>query len=170
MQSFWLAMGLALAAQSSAQDVVVPANAAAQDGGSNCDVAGFTGRYRQQVLIGPTLLGAVANRTIASLSFRRDGAQPALVGGLAHVKVTMGEASIPRVGAASMRFADNFGPFARVVFDGIVVLPAAPRLLDRNAATWSSPDAVTLSAAEPQPTRRQGGRSAARPRVVSRKS
>lgn len=51
---------------------------------------------------------------------------------------------------AAARFADNRGQ-ATLVFAGEVVLPDAPALPHRNAASWSSPHAVEVAFSSPFP-------------------
>lgn len=145
MHTHPFAVCLLVAAGVAQQALVLPAAAGAQDGTTNCTMAGFTGRYRQQVLIGPSLLGGALGQTISHITVRRDGAPLPLSAGTARWTVRIGRAPFAYVDALSSRFDDNLGAAGHVVFTGSVQLPAAPRLPHRNAATWSAPDAVTVA-------------------------
>jgi hypothetical protein len=136
---------LALVTCSYAQSsIVVPAAAAARDGTANSEAAGFTERRRQQFLIGPSLLGPMRGRAIQRLTFRRDGAQPPLVGGQTRLTVQLSVAPFGTIDASSVRFADNHGGSPQPSFDATLVLPDAPRLPHRHAATWAAPHVVSI--------------------------
>ncbi|MEZ5963851.1 MAG: hypothetical protein R3F56_08410 [Planctomycetota bacterium] len=132
-----------------AQPAVVPAAAASRDGSTNCSLAGFVGRHRQQTLIGSDLLRQMVGRSITDIAVRRDGSAPALSVGAALLTVRIGPTPFADVESLSSRFDDNLGPAGRVVFSGMVQLPAAPSLPNRNAATWMTPDAVSIPFAAP---------------------
>lgn len=86
------------------QVVVVPSAASSRDGTTNCAMAGFTGRYRQQVLVSPVLLSGALGQVIEQITLRRDGAAPPLRGGAAQWAVRIGSAPFATIDAISDRF------------------------------------------------------------------
>ena len=136
------------------QHVTVPASAAARDGVGVGWVPGFERVGREQFLIGQSLLAAAVGQELNAITFRRDGFEPALAPGQADLSIWLSVSSLSDVREASPGFAANRGS-ASLVFQGRVNLPSSPRLANRHAATWATPNAVTL--AFTQPWRYTGG-------------
>lgn len=134
-----------------AQSVIVPPGYEQVDAGTLTEVAGFTQRFRQQILIRAGVAAALAGHSITELTFRRDGQHGgALTGGSADIVVTLSESSRDP-SQASPDFARNHGASVQQVFAGRISIPASPALSHRNAATWSAPDVVSLPLTTPWP-------------------
>jgi hypothetical protein len=138
-------LGSTLLDSLASQDVVIPSACATLDGRSNGALAGFTQRFRMQVLLDERRLTGLRNRSLSSVAVRRDGQNPeALTGGLVQLVVRV--STTTRVPSdAQPAFSANEGTDVREVFRGTVAIPNAPALSDRNAATWQAPHAVEIS-------------------------
>lgn len=146
--SRWAMLALMLSS-TGAQDLIVPGAHASLDAPGVGDVPGFMQRFRQQIILDGDLFTARTGQSIHAITFRRDGKdQRAFSGGRARLKVIVSAGGNgPRDAVAS--FSANHGAASAVVFDGEVQIPASPALTDRNAATWQSPHAVSLTFSTP---------------------
>lgn len=134
-----------------AQDIVVPASCSTADGRSNGALAGFTQRFRMQVLLRASRLTALQNRELTGFVVRRDGQNPeALQGGRTYLVVRLSTLGVGQA-APSPVFAHNEGNDVREVFRGMITIPDAPALAHRDAATWQSPHAVAVDFTAPFP-------------------
>lgn len=139
---------LVLAACVAAQtQVTLPTTADSLD--ANWLGAGFETLQRQQVVLGPSVLTALAGRTIGEVRFRRDGSAATMHAGQARVTVTMSASPTLDPARVTPVFALNHGPTPVVVFAATLSLPSAPPLPHRDAATWTPPDAVVLPLVAP---------------------
>jgi hypothetical protein len=100
------------------------------------------------VLLSASLVAAAQGRFVDALTFRRDGARPALQAGQIDVSVWLSASPSLDPGRPSPRFADNLGT-GQLAFAGRIQLPAAPALSDRNSAGWTGPDAVAVPFSAP---------------------
>lgn len=133
-----LAIPFALAAASGAraQDIVVPPTCATADGAAGGAMAGFSARFRMQVLLESSTLIGLVGREITALVFRRDGQDlRAMTGGQSSLVVRLSTRA-PTPAAADATFANNEGSDVAEVFRGVVTLPDAPALSNRNGAGW----------------------------------
>jgi hypothetical protein len=108
-------------------------------------MAGFSQRFRMQVLLEPSLLVGLVGRDLTGLAVRRDGQDlRPMTGGRTSLVVRL---STPARSPSSAveAFSANEGNDAREVFRGLVVIPDAPALSHRNGATWESPHAVEVT-------------------------
>ena len=130
------------AAPRAQQVMVVPNGAAAVDGTTRGQLAGLEERFRQQFLFGDGLLQGLRRSQILSLAFRRDGHLRHQPGVTVQLQVAL-STSTRDVAAAASVFAVNRGAVS-VVYSGTLNVATSPRLSHRDAATWSTPDAITL--------------------------
>ncbi len=133
----------------SAQDVVVPGNRAGSDGSSGGAFPGAEQRFQMQVMLDGGALQSAANRSLTSVSFRRDGQHPgSQQGGRASLRVRLSTPSFPASNAGPT-FTANHGTNVQDVFSGEIAMPASPALGSRNGATWATPDAIVIGFAAP---------------------
>lgn len=124
--------------------LTIPQSAATRDGRTSSQIAGFTQRQRQQILLGPSLLSAALNRKLTAITFRRDGLPNEAKPGRCSLRVTASHSPRSDALEASETFALNRGLDQTVVFTGEITLPAAPPPANRDAVTWSGVDVVTI--------------------------
>ena len=120
---FSMAFVGSLAAQST---TVVPASAEFGDGTSVRRVAGFVEPFRQQLLIDPVHLSTMLGERLSNLQLRRDAGtvQRAFNAGEVQLKVWL-STSPNTASSPSDVFATNRGVDRALVFDDVLVLPAA---------------------------------------------
>jgi hypothetical protein len=140
------AVGTTLAAQN---HIIVPAEAGAADASSVRWIAGFTTGLRQQILIDPHHLTAVAGKRIVALTFRRDaGYARALQGGTVDLTVELGHCPTPAA-APSPIMAQNLGaPPTAECFQGTIVLPSSPAVTGASVP-WDAQNSVTIPLSTP---------------------
>jgi len=134
---------------SQTQTITVPAALATTDGAGLLEAAGFTRAMRQQFLIGPSHLVAARGRELVALRFRRDGHPVEHVPGSLNLTVRLSASTSLDARRPEASFVGNHRSPPVLVFQGPLSVPRSPRLRDRNAATWASPDAVTIPFATP---------------------
>ncbi|MEM7200492.1 MAG: hypothetical protein AAF628_09525 [Planctomycetota bacterium] len=129
---------LALVAAPRAQQwVVVPSQYDGQEGTSGGTVAGFSARFREQILVSGTALQALQGEEIDSLWFRRDDLfGKTLLSSWSNIKVTVAPALLPPT-APSRVFVENLGAPSQVVFDGL--LPLDGSSAPPSPAPWATP-------------------------------
>ena len=114
------------------------------DANSGGTMAGFSARYRQQMLVDGGLLTPMQNKTIGALWFRRDELRGRFFqSSTTHLKIRVASAGRPTT-APSRRFADNLGPNAQTVFDGTLNLPATGPPPGIIPAVWTTPWAIRI--------------------------
>ncbi len=143
-------IALALAACATGQQVItIPAGAIGRDGTGLLAGAGFEQPLREQFLFGATHLTGLVNRDLLALRMRRDGTPVEQKAGQLDLTLTVSASNLLDVRSPSPVFADNHRVPATTVFQGLVSLPHSLPLAHRHAATWSTPDAVTVPFAAP---------------------
>lgn len=145
--AFAVAVVASLGAQ--VQTVTVPAQAELRDGSGVLDGASFGRAGRLQIVLGESHLAGAVGATLQALRLRRDGARFDLRPGAAVVTVSASASRMLDPDRPSPLFAANHSGSPTVLFQGTVVLAAAPGLTDRHAATWQVPDSVTIPFASP---------------------
>ncbi len=142
------AVGLPAAAQNQA---VIPAIHATQDAPSLRSLAGFCANERQQFLIGPSHLAALAGRSLVGFAVRRDSHYDRALGSAqAQLSVSLSD----RAGdpdRPSPQFAANRGATPRQVFSGSVAAPASPALGSGATAPWDAAHSIRIAFAQPFP-------------------
>jgi len=113
------------------------------------EVAGFTRTMRQQFLLGPSHLSGARGMELVALRFRRDGHVVEHNPGAAQVVVRLSASSALDPARPDPRFDANHHVPPVTVFQGVVTLPRSPALAHRDAATWATPDAITIPFARP---------------------
>ncbi len=144
-----VATALLTAVAMAQQHVTVPPQAAKRDGIGVGWVPGFDQGGREQFLIGQSALTVLVGQRLNAITLRRDGFEAARRPGLVDLSVWLSVSPVADVREVSAMFAANRGASPVLVYQGRVALPASPRLLNRDAAQWATPDAVTISFAQP---------------------
>ena len=129
--------------------LTVPAAVTNRDGTSSLVGAGFVDARRQQFLFGPTHLATVAGRDLTALRLRRDGFVVEQAAGRVNLTVTASASTLLDARAPSPVFAENHLAPPTTLFQGVLDLPFSPRLPHAHAATWVTPDAITIPFAMP---------------------
>jgi hypothetical protein len=138
----YIAFCLSLAASALAQDIVVPAGCVARDGRSNGALAGFTQRFRMQILLDATTLTNLQGREVTGFSVRRDGQDlGAQRGGRVHLVVRVSTLAATRAEPSPV-FAQNQGPDVVEVLRGTVNIPDSPALRSRRDARLADPGSL----------------------------
>ncbi|MEM7203100.1 MAG: hypothetical protein AAF628_22760 [Planctomycetota bacterium] len=138
-----LVLGLVFSAQLSAQTtVVMPPGYDAVEGNSGGNLAGFSARFRQQILLRGTWLSPYVGRDLTGLWFRRDDQWgKALPQSHSHLRIELSRAALPTTAPARV-FAHNRGLNPIEVFDGAVLIGASSQA--PIPAPWATPDAVHI--------------------------
>ncbi len=129
--------------------VTIPSGVVNRDGSSSLVAAGFVRPLRQQLLFGSSHLAGLAGRDLAAIRLRRDGFPVEQFAGRVDLTVMLSASPLLDVTAPSQTFAGNHRVPPTTVFQGSVALPYSPRLAHQHAATWTTPDAVTIPFAAP---------------------
>lgn len=138
-----LALLAAGTASLTAQQVTVPAAFAQSDANGLTEFAGFTQRFREQIIIDGQALTALRSTSLVELRVRRDGQYgQALSGGRANLTIAA-TVSSRALTEASPDFATN-APNPTAIFQGTISLPDSPALTSRNQPTFASPFAVVI--------------------------
>jgi hypothetical protein len=140
--------GSLVSSRLSAQSMVVPPQATSTDAMTRGALPGLETRFRQQFLLGESLLSGMRAGTLTSLAFRRDGHLRAQPGSVASLRVTLSHGA-RGPSDASARFAENRGLVTSTIYQGVLNVPSSPPLAHRDAATWAAPDAIVIPCAVP---------------------
>lgn len=144
-----LLLALAAAPALAAQTLTIPAEAGSRDGTVVLHAAGFERPGRLQMIIGEQHLALARGGRLTALRLRRDGSLHDLRPGVVTVTVSASASATADPERPSPVFANNHSATPTVLHQGNVTLPAAPRLGSRDAATWQSPDSVTIQFSTP---------------------